>query len=83
MCQTWFQHAIKEVVAGGPADKIGIENGMLLISLNGINVIGFSHAEVLSEMKKNKHHVVLTVIQEEVRRSSKTKRVPKSKNTSP
>nr|XP_039248157.1 multiple PDZ domain protein-like [Styela clava] len=56
---------IKEIVPGGAAEIGGLRNGDRIIEVNGSNVVGESHEQIVKRITANKEEVTFLVIDKE------------------
>merc|ERR1711962_597076 len=64
-----YRHIIKDIKAGGAAQKAGMENKMILIAMNGRDCVSLGHKEVVQEVKSGGKNVIIrckVVTEEEI-----------------
>ncbi|XP_045910627.1 Na(+)/H(+) exchange regulatory cofactor NHE-RF3 [Micropterus dolomieu] len=68
-------HYIKEVVKGGAADRVGLEDEDIVVEVNGVNVEQSSHEEVVALIRSSGSSLEMLVAKKSVYDQLKTKGV--------
>ena len=65
-----YKHIIKDIKAGGAAQKAGMDDKMILIAMNGRDCVSLGHKEVVQEVKSGGKNVIIrckVVTEEEIK----------------